>query len=318
MLNLIAISTFLAIFCFIIAIHLLTTKTRTLISKRLETYTDKNTFTAILEKHNVKKPLSLLARISKVFKSRSLAQQLETELAQADLPLKGEEFITITIISTLVPAALALLATQNILVAILLAAVGFLFPNIMMKLSQAKRLNQFNNQLTDALVMMANSLRAGFSFFQAMELVSNEMPAPIGQEFKRVLREMNLGTPTEEALENLGKRVKSEDLEMVITAVLIQRQVGGNLAEVLDKISHTIRERVRINGEVRTLTAQGRISGLIIGALPLALLGVLSVINPSYAGLLFTHSIGIILLIGGIVSQIIGILLIQKIVNIKV
>ncbi|MDW7675481.1 MAG: type II secretion system F family protein [Bacillota bacterium] len=321
MLKLILFFTFTAVVLLIVGIHFLFTNTRRRISSRLETYTSKNAFLAMVEKQNAKAKLSfkeMLSKISKVFKSVTLAHRLEAELERADLPLKGEEFITLTLLAMTVPAMLVLLITKSVIIAVLFIFLGFIIPNTMLKSAQAKRLAQLNNQMGDTLVMMANSLRAGFSFFQAMDLISKEMPAPISQEFNRVLREMNLGTPTEEAIEKMGQRVKSEDMDMAITAVLIQRQVGGNLAEVLDKISHTIRERVRIKGEVKTLTAQGRISGVVIGLLPVALLAVLLIINQSYAMMLFTHPIGLILLIGGAFSEIMGILLIQKIVNIKI
>lgn len=321
MLNLILFFTFTAVVLFIAGMHLLLTHSRRRIASRLETYTSKNALIAMIEKHNEKAKLTvkgLLSRVSKVFKSITLAHRLEAELERADLPLKGEEFITITILSMFVPALLVLLITKNILFALLLVILGFALPNLKLKASQNKRMAQFNDQMADTLVMMANSLRAGFSFFQAMDLISKEMPAPISKEFGRVLREMNLGTPTEEALVKMGQRINSEDLDMVVTAVLIQRQVGGNLAEVLDKISHTIRERVRIKGEVKTLTAQGRISGVVIGLLPIGLLAAILVINPSYAMLLFTHPIGLVLLIGGAFSELIGMLLIQKIVDIKI
>jgi tight adherence protein B len=315
------VAVFLAVLHILIATHRILTGKKVMINKRLDTYTSNNAFLAALEKHHQKRVASLkdlLSRISQVFKKAAMAHRLETELERADLPLKGEEFITITIMTILFPALLILGVTQNVLAAILTGIVGFTFPNMVMKGSQAKRLTQFNSQLPDALMIIANSLRAGFSFFQAMELLSKEMPAPLGQEFGRVLREMNLGTSTEDALASMEKRVKSSDLEMVITAVLIQRQVGGNLAEVLDKISTTIRERVRIKGEIKSLTAQGRISGLVVGGLPIFLILVLSVISPQYIMLLFTHPIGLMLVAGGVVSELLGMMMIQKIVNIKI
>ncbi len=148
-------------------------------------------------------------------------------------------------------------------------------------------------------------------------MVSREMAPPIGVEFARVLKEMNLGVTTEEALANLGERVVSDDLDLVITAVLIQRQVGGNLAEVLDSIAGTIRERIRLKGEVRTLTAQGRVSGLIIGVLPFALAGFIYVINPKYMMTLFTHPLGIAMVGYALVSMAVGMMMVWKIVNIE-
>jgi len=171
--------------------------------------------------------------------------------------------------------------------------------------------------LGDALGLVANSLRTGYGFMQALDMVSREMPAPIAPEFGRVLKEMNLGLSTEDAMSNLTTRVNSDDLNLVITAVLIQRQVGGNLAEVLDNIANTIRERVKLKGEVQTLTAQGRISGMIIGGLPFALGVFIYVINPGYMQVLFTNPMGKIVLGVAFVSQVFGMLIIRKIVDIK-
>ena len=142
-------------------------------------------------------------------------------------------------------------------------------------------------------------------------------PYPLGGEYKRTLREIQLDTP-ETALNNMSHRVGSDDLELVVTAIITQRKVGGNLAEILDSIAGTIRERVRIQGEIKTLTAQGRISGLIIGLLPVALVAVLFVINPGYIGMLFTEPIGLVLVGGAVIGEIVGVLIVKKIVDIKV
>ena len=256
--------------------------------------------------------------VSQVFASRKISATLQKELIKADIPLRGEEFITLIILISSGIFFLSLIIFQNIAISLIFALTSLLVPKIFINFSKAKRIDKFNNQISDTLVIMANSLRAGFSFIQVMDLVSKEMPPPISQEFAKTFREINLGTPTEDALLNLNSRVESQDLEMTVTAVLIQRQIGGNLAEVLDNISNTIRERVRIKGEIKTLTAQGRISGLIIGLLPLALLGFLSVINPEYINLLFVNPVGLIMLGCAIFSEILGIMLIRKIINIKV
>jgi len=150
-----------------------------------------------------------------------------------------------------------------------------------------KRMNSFNGQLGDTLNLWVNALRSGYSVLQAMESIATEMPVPISREFERVVQEVRLGLGLEEALMNMYHRVPSEDLDLVITAVNIQREVGGNLAEVLDTISFTIRERVRIKGEIKTLTAQGRISGWIISLLPVGLSAILYLMNPDYVSQLW-------------------------------
>jgi tight adherence protein B len=170
--------------------------------------------------------------------------------------------------------------------------------------------------LGDALVIMANALRAGFGFQQAMDAVRKEMPAPISTEFSWTLREMNLGFGTEEALLNMSKRVGNESLDMVITGIIIQRQIGGNLAEILDNISNTIRERARIKKEIRVLTAQGRMSGAVIGLLPVILIGIMLIINPSYFNYMIQDSRGILILAAAGVSEILGIILIKRITQV--
>jgi tight adherence protein B len=197
------------------------------------------------------------------------------------------------------------------------AAAGYILPMLMLSIKETRRIKQFNDQLADALILAANSLRTGYSFLQAIEMVSREMPAPIGVEFARLQKEISLGVTTEEALANMGTRLESGDLDLVLTAVLIQRQVGGNLAEVLDNIAGTIRERIKLRGEVKTITAQGRVSAIIIGALPFFMLAIMYMLNPKYIGVLFTHPVGNILLGVALAGQVVGMLVLRKIVSVE-
>ena len=190
-------------------------------------------------------------------------------------------------------------------------------PTGIVKFRQGKRLSAFNNQLGDTITLLANSLRSGYSFLQSMELVARESPPPMGAEFRRVIREVGLGLSTQDALNNLLKRMPSDDLDLMITAVNIQHEVGGNLAVILDTIAHTIRERVRIKGEIRTLTAMGRISGYIISRLPIFLGIVITLINPNYMSAMFVFPWICMPICGGIMV-VIGFLVIQKIVTIDV
>ncbi len=321
-LSLILVLVFLFVSLLIYGLYLTATAGKRELSSRMKTYTAKTG--ELTQKTGLKDRVSnfdwkiAFQEASKVFAAKQFTKKVETELIKADIPLRGEEFVLIIV---LVMAGLGLLfsiITQNIILGWLGAVAGFILPRFVIKRIKTKRAQKFNSQIGDSLVVMANSMRAGFSFMQAMEMVAKEMPAPISDEFNRALREMNLGTPTEEALMNITERIESEDMDLVITAVLIQRQVGGNLSEVLEGISHTIRERIRIKGEIKTLTAQGRISGMVVGFLPIAIGLILSVINPSYIGTLFTNPIGWGLLIAGVISQTIGIALIKKSVDIKV
>jgi tight adherence protein B len=213
---------------------------------------------------------------------------------------------------------LCLMVVGKIIFVLLGFTAGAALPLFILRGIIERRVKAFNNQLGDCLVLIANSLRTGYSFMQAIQMVASEMLPPISVEFARTLREMNLGVTTEEALNNLAKRINSDDLDLVLTAVMIQRQIGGNLAEILDNIAGTIRERLKIKGHIRTLTAQGRISGLIVGILPIALGLVIQMLNPEYIRVLYTTDSGLFMLGGAAVSQVFGVLLIRKIVNIEV
>lgn len=318
----ILILVFLTVSMFIYGTYLTVTSGKRELSKRMNAYTAR-----MGEMGRGANPVQRLKSLdwkttfkeaSKIFSGKAFTKKVEVELMKAAIPLRGEEFIMINVLLMVGLGFMSIVLTRNPVLGWIGAVAGFIIPRMMVKRAKMKRLLKFNSQIGDALVVMSNSLRAGFSFLQAMEMVSREMPSPISDEFSHALREMNLGTPTEEALINLTKRIDSEDLDLVITAVLIQRQVGGNLAEVLDGISHTIRERIRIKGEIKTLTAQGRISGIVVGVLPIAIGLILSAINPSYVGTLFTNPLGWALLTAGAISQIIGIALIKKTVEIKI
>jgi tight adherence protein B len=189
---------------------------------------------------------------------------------------------------------------------------------VYLRFRQGRRARAFNSQLGDTITLLSNALKAGYSFGQALNSVSRNASPPISEEFSRAVREIALGISVDDALNHMVQRNKSEDFDLLVTAVSIQRVVGGNLAEILDTIAYTIRERVRIQGEIRTLTAQARISGIIITLLPFGLAGVLMVISPSYFGPMLSENIGHIMLGVGVFSIVIGAAAIQKIVKIEV
>ncbi len=321
-LSAILIMVFLTVSLFIYGTFLAATAGKLEMAERMKTYTARigelDRKTGLVERLKDFNWKASFQEASKVFAAKSFTKKMEAELLKADLPLRGEEFIMINFLIMTGLGLLLLFVTRNVILAWFGVISGFVVPRLFVKRIKLNRIQKFNMQIGDALVVMSNSLRAGFSFLQTMEMVSREMPPPIADEFARVLREINLGTPTEEALLNLTNRIESEDLDLVVTAVLIQRQVGGNLAEVLDNISFTIRERIRIKGEIKTLTAQGRISGIIVAALPIVIGLVLSVINPEYIKALFSSPAGWAMLIAGAISQLIGVALIKKTVDIKV
>lgn len=217
----------------------------------------------------------------------SLGDRVARELARADLKFKVAEYYALIFIATIAVGFIAYLLQPNPISAGIGAVVGFFLPRFYVKRQQTVRLNKFNDQLGDMLNLMTNGLRAGYSTMQAMEAVSKELPPPICDEFHRVVQEMQIGIPMEKALENLLRRIPSEDLDFVVTAINVQREVGGNLSEILDTISFTIRERVRIKGEIRTMTAQVRTSGMVLSLIPVFLTIALWFVSPEYIGSFF-------------------------------
>ncbi|WP_322815674.1 type II secretion system F family protein [Chloroflexus sp.] len=237
-----------------------------------------------------------IERIDAVVAKSKQGSSIQRELARADLKLTVAEFIGLKLGAALLGVVFGFILGRadplaQIGAATIMAIVFSFLPNIYVNVRAAQRIKAFNNQLGDVITMMANALRGGYSFLQTLDMVSREAPPPAATEFRRVVQEVGLGRSTEEALQNLLRRMPSDDLDLLITAVTIQMEVGGNLAQILDTIGHTIRERVRIKGEISTLTAQGRISSWIITGLPIGLAMFITVVNPSYMAPLFTFGL---------------------------
>jgi tight adherence protein B len=291
------------------------------LSKRKESLDEKlQRFTALRNPQNLateKKEFKVLLSRLGGLTPRRWREKIDRELMRGDIQLKGGEFLVLQGFLALTFYLAGMLITQNVLLGLLFLFTGGFIPRLWLKSAQKRKRKQFNNQLADSLLILANSLRAGFSLLQAMEMVGQEMPDPISGEFKLTLKEMTYGTSTEIALLHLGDRVGSDDLDLLVTAVLIQRQVGGNLAEVLMNIHATIHDRIRIQLEIKTLTAQGRMSGFVIAGLPFGIAAVLTVLNPGYLKLLFTHPVGMMMLGAGLVSECIGFIIIRKIINVE-
>jgi tight adherence protein B len=263
-------------------------------------------------------------------------QSLTRSLARADIKMKVGEFVLVIIVLTFVgglfgwflsggTAALGKESPLQILTSlpgVLIGALaGFFAPILYLRRQQGKRLLKFDNQLADMLNLMVNGLRAGYSTMQAMEAVSRELPPPISEEFRRVVQEMQLGIPMDTAMENLTRRIPSKDLDLVVTAINVQREVGGNLAEIMDTISHTIRERVRVKGEIRVLTSQVMISGRFLAIMPIGVIVIMYFINRQYIMRFFnpaTRMYGIPALIAGAFMIMIGYFIMQKIASIEV
>lgn len=244
--------------------------------------------------------------------------RIKANLTRAGIPLKPEELAGMGAVLAVVGACAGFVAGRGVLPAVLLAAVGVALPGLWVSQVKRKRAGKLEGQLVDALTLIANSLRAGHSFMQALELVSRDSAPPLAPELARVLRESRLGVSIDQAFSNLVARFDSRDLELVVTGVLIQRQVGGNLALVLDSIAATIEKRVKSRGKVRTLTAQGRVSAWVISIMPFAMAVLVFGFYPDFGRVMLTTPLGLGMLGVGAVSLAVGILLIRKVVSIDV
>jgi tight adherence protein B len=238
-------------------------------------------------------------------------------ISSSGLKLTATEFIYMWTALTLLPMVVIILFGRSILTAAAVCIVGFAIPPILVGRARKQRGELFNKQLSEALVIMGNSIKGGFTFAQSMESVAEDMHPPISFEFAKVLREIHYGVSQDEALNHMVERSQNQDLELLVSAVITSSQVGSNLTEILDTISETIRDRIKIKQEINTLTAQGRISGIIIGALPVVLLLVIMIINPEYYEGFFNSTIGKVLMVISIVMEMIGFTVIKKIINIK-
>jgi tight adherence protein B len=266
-------------------------------------------------------------RMDRAIAGRGFTGKIRERIARADVKLRVTEYIALQFLTAFGLGAAGYYLMGGWFMAVIGGLVGYSVPRFYCNFAAKRRLQAFDNQLSDTLNLWVNALRSGYSVLQGMEAIATELPKPVSAEFERVVQEVRLGLSVSQALDNMLRRVPSEDLDLVITAVNIQREVGGNLADILDIISFTIRERVRIKGEIRTLTAQGRASGWIITLLPVALGAILFMINPDYMGQLTSREPPMILnivpcgwLVIGFSLMMIaaGAFAIQKIVDIEV
>jgi len=243
---------------------------------------------------------------------------LPERLARAGLRFKPSEYIMAQLGCTVALALLAFLRFGVSFFVLVAALLGYVTPSLYLKFRTGRRLKQLNNQLVDVLSLMANSMKAGHSFPQTLDLISKDSRPPIQEEFARCVRELQVGSSVENALANLARRSGSDDLELVVTAVLVQMTVGGNLAGMLDTIASTIRERVRIKGEISAATAQGRMSGWIVTGMPIVVAGIFLLISPSYFRPMTEQLLGWIMLgvAGGMILM--GNFVIRKMVRIDV
>lgn len=270
---------------------------------------------------------ALTSRLESVVNKRGNSSDTARDLAQADLKLTVTEFIMIKFASVLVFAALGAFLGRASLLAMVIGVliggiIGLVAPGKFVSFKQKRRLQSFNNQLGDTVNLLANSLRSGYSLLQSMEMVSREAAPPVSQEFRRVVQEVGLGLSLEESMNNLLRRVPSDDLDLMVSAINIQAEVGGNLADILETIGFTIRERVRIKGQIRVLTSQARYSGYVVTFLPIVIAAVITAINPEYMGPIFTFGMPpeawCCMPVASGFMMFLGFLAIKKIVNIEV
>lgn len=270
----------LAVILLIVGIVISITSERTLVEERLDRYIeDEKEYSG---KYVEAKTTPVADWLTKQVEKSSYGDRISKDLARADIKLKPGEYVALMVIAAIGVGFVLWVLGKSPIAGVLGLIIGAFIPRIWVKREQSRRLIRFDNQLPDMLNLMVNGLRAGYSNLQAMEAVSKELPAPICDEFRRVVQEITLGIPIEKALDNLLRRIPSDDLDLVVTAMNVQREVGGNLAEILDTISYTIRERVRIKGEIRVLTAQVMYSGRFLSMMPLFVIGILYLLNRDY------------------------------------
>ncbi len=313
-----AIAGGLAILILIVAVFSIRAQRQAEIKARMERFTEIAPATTVQEAAPaVEEPSQLTRAIDRLLTQREFGKNWRNALSKADLKITVAEYLAIHVISTLGFFAAATLL-WGLVLGIVGGVVGFFAPRIYVSRKQRQRLIRFEEQLPDTIGLWVNSLRSGYSVLQAMEAIAKECPEPTATEFRRVVQEVQLGISMEDALDHMLKRLDSEDLDLIVTAVNIQREVGGNLAEILDVIGHTIRERIKLKGEIRVLTSQGRYTGWLISGLPIVLALFLMAINPNYMGGLFENRMCGWPLIGiglGLIGM--GTAAIQRIVDIQ-
>jgi tight adherence protein B len=251
--------------------------------------------------------------------SVNAAANWQKDLERAGLTLTTKEYLILRgAIGFVIAAVIFFVVPAFPLAALLGLPVGWVLVSFWVQRRISSRRHKLEAQMVEMLQMVASGLRAGFGLIQAFEGAADQLPAPLSVELRRTLRDISVGSSVEDALEALNTRVGSSDFDIVITAILIQRQVGGNLAEILDNVAHTMRERERIRGEIRTLTSQQRLTGYVIAGIPWGLGGFFYMVSPDFTSLLFTEPLGRFMLIGAMVLEGLGFLVIRKIVNIEV
>ena len=315
------------VLAFVYAVYYLMTRQKAIFSRRVEMYAGIEEEAARVTETELRQQTRVTGWFNSLL-SGGYMEQLQERLAQADVPMRASEFILLRLVLAGIGYLSGRFGFGNLHSGMILAILGFFTPAIYLTMRYRHRQAKFVRQLADALMLLTNSLRAGYSFLKGLELVAKEMDDPISRELTRLLREVNLGATIEQALTNMSRRINSPDLDIVVSAYLVHKDVGGNLTEVTEKVSDTIRERLRIQGDIRVLTAQGRLSGLIIGLMPIVLVFLIWMQKPDYFKVMLGEPrmlffgaevpLGALILIGAALWQFVGFYWIYKTVNIKV
>ncbi len=290
------------------------------VDERIRRYAGRRALTAEEQRQaaSVQVTQMLAQRVEASISGRSFAGRLQTELTRANLKLTVAEFLIFQTSMAITAGAAAFLLARSPLAGFGFAILGWFGPRLWVARRQMARLKAFNEQLPDTVALLSNSLRSGLSLVQAMEMIARESEPPIAEEFHRVTREIGLGVGPQDALLHLVRRMSSEDLDLLVTAILVQFEVGGNLSKILDSIVHTIRERIKLQGEIRTMSAQGRSAGWILAGLPIAVAAIMLLIAPGYIGLLFTPGPWIALPVLALLGIAMGTFVIRRMVAIEV
>ena len=269
-------------------------------------------------------PTNIIGKLALAYKDflqkhipKNFAQKFREYADQAGISITETEFLSLHFLSFIIIAGLFFLLTNHIVVSSIIGLFGLILPTFFLKALIKRKISKFDSLLVDTISLISSTIKSGFAFRQSIQVVSEEMPPPINEEFRTVLQEMNLGLSQEEALLNLKKRITSADLDLFITAVQIQSETGGNLSEILNKISDTIRKRIQLKGDIKASTAQGKVSGIIVGAMPFLIIGIVWLIVPTYMEPLFTTPAGIGVIIAALLSECTGAFIVKKIITIE-
>ena len=305
--------TTLAVLTVLIAARMLLAGDR--VSSRLDTYL--NDPFASANQAALADP-QLAQKLNEAISRQGFAERMARDLSQANLPLTVPEYLLMRMAVPLLLALVALFIWRTVYVLPVALLVGFVAPIFWMRMRRRRRNRDFNEQLSETLTMLAGSLRGGFSLVQSLANAAKESQEPTKSELRRVTQEIQLGLSLSQALENVVKRVESDDLDLVVTAIKIHSRVGGNLTTILENISTTIRERAKLRREVRVITSMTRLSSYVIGLLPFALGAIIFAINPQYMARLFQPGLTLCIPIGAFISSVVGFIIIQRIVDIKI